>query len=662
MTAVRRELIAVGAAGLLGLALAWQAPGPISVDIGKPDEIFLTNFESPETVAGRDYRWSTHDSNIHFPGIGVGDWRVTLVAAAGSRPQPVPLTILAGGDPVLQVPAADPGFHTYSFVVPARDMPVGDMSLDLGIAAYRPPGENRDLGLAVDQVRLEPAVPLAPAPLAWLLLVAGLTAFYATGRLYWGARAVAVATALAGLLLAVTVAWARLSVTPYASYLPMIGGLFFAGLYTLRATLRNSAKEVNLLPALFVGYALFSMAAQVVFLARKPLPDDFVAFYRASGRLLAHQPLYDLAQLLRNPLDAGYKYPPLFAQILTPVAGLPMRTALGVWNLANLCFLGMALYAIMRAHGKRPADAAPAGLALVALALLFQPAVDTLIAGQMDLSILGLVALAYWALRAGRPVLAGLPLAVAVLFKLYPGLLLVFLLMRREWRALWSCLAAMAALVAASILFVGPDPWWSFLTVGLPHNGGPSAWIENQNFSGFLGRLLTERIDLEPFPADPAWKAQVVAVGTLLWATLLLAAVIWAAWKPAARRSTAYALGFAAFTAACVMALPNAWYHYMTLLLLPLGIAFFALEEAGGRWWAEARRPLSGALAALGTGAVLLAFGTYQVVWNGINLGGPWKLGLSYKFYGSVLLLASLLWMLRQAVGQGEQGEDTVGP
>lgn len=722
MTPLRRDLLVVFALALLGLALAWQVPGPLAVDIGPPDEIYLTNFEGPETNPTRDYRWATTESDLHFPGLGVSDWQVTLVAAAGARPSgPVPLTIRVAGTPVLTVPAADPDFHTYTFTVPARLLPSGDLQLDLDIPAYRPRGENRDLSLAVDRVTLESSSPRLPAPLAWGWLAGALALLYATVRLAWPLRPAGAITGVAGLILGGLLLANRLLATPYASYLALFAALAYAGVYTLRATVRRYAPILSaaasdpiappagaassavmpvaesgvapagaassaatpvpppdagaarrtttpdpiqnspgdglvlaLVLALLVGYALANFTAGIVFLARKPLPDDFVVFYRAAGRILDHQPLYQVADLRTDPLGPWYKYPPLFAWLLTPLARLPLRTALEVWNGLNVAWVGVTLAVVARAHGRRWAAAAPALLGLIVLAGVYQPLMDTLIYGQMDVALLGLLALTYLALRAGRPAWAGVPLALAIGLKVYPAVLLGYLLWRREWRALASCAGAGAALLVASLPFTGLAPWRDFVTGVLPVGNGATAWVENINFGGFLARLLIDRFDLVPFPADLGWRSTLVQVGPLVWAAALVAVAWWAMRRPAARHTPAYALGFALTTALSFMILPNAWYHYLTLLLLPLGIALFVLEDAGGAWWATARRPLLVALVLLGGAAVALAVGSFPLVWPGLNLGGPWKLILSYKFYATVALFAALVWLLRHASRSSE--------
>src|SRR5690242_21382941 len=81
-----RETLLAWLVALPVLALAWQTPGPLIVDIGPPDAIYLTGWDVPEVRDGHHYRWSTGPASLHLPGLGVRSWRVTLVAAAGRRP------------------------------------------------------------------------------------------------------------------------------------------------------------------------------------------------------------------------------------------------------------------------------------------------------------------------------------------------------------------------------------------------------------------------------------------------------------------------------------------------------------------------------------------------------------------------------------------------
>jgi len=349
------------------------------------------------------------------------------------------------------------------------------------------------------------------------------------------------------------------------------------------------------------------------------------------------------------------------------LSSLSVFTAFEVWLLANLLLLAVAVFALLRAHGRSLMDGRPGTLLFLAIALLFQPAIDTLQYGQVDIVILAGVALAYLALRSGRPGWSGFPLAIATLLKLYPAVLVIYLALKREWRALVSFVVSLVALIVVSIPFLGLGPWSSYLTEVLPRSGGGTTWVENQSFVGFLGRLLTDRIELEDFPANPALQAQIVGIGGYVWAAALLGISCWFARKRSTRQSTDYALGFALFAVVSVLVLPVAWYHYVTLMLLPVGIILFSLEESVLSWRREgpARpRGFVAILVLLALAVVWLTFGSYTLVWSGTNLGGWWTLLLSYKFYAMVALWGVCLWFLatlREPVGAHNRvGEDVV--
>jgi hypothetical protein len=132
-------------------------------------------------------------------------------------------------------------------------------------------------------------------------------------------------------------------------------------------------------------------------------------------------------------------------------------------------------------------------------------------------------------------------------------------------------------------------------------------------------------------------------------AAVLLGLTLWLARKPLVRSGPVYALGFAGLLTASLFLLPAAWLHYMTALLLPLGIVLYALQSEGGVWWKLRPRALLAALALLGVAVGLLSFANIWFFYSGENQGGIWKLILSYKFYGAVALWAAIMILLRIA-------------
>src|SRR4051812_11453934 len=235
------ELASIFGVALFVLALAWQVPIPIRVNIGDREELYLSHYYPREVSSDRDYRWvlGTNDSRITFPGIGWGNWEVTLVGAAGTRPDgPVPLRIRAHGKVVFEDLAADPNFHTYTFSVQASDLSEGDLVLNFDINEFRPANDHRALGFAIDSVELTPLPPYFPPPVTWFALAAALTFLYGAVRLF--SRLAALLSGVAAVALAsYLVAAQRLFITPYAVYVFMGAGLLLIFASSLRSVIRE---------------------------------------------------------------------------------------------------------------------------------------------------------------------------------------------------------------------------------------------------------------------------------------------------------------------------------------------------------------------------------------------------------------------------------------
>jgi alpha-1,2-mannosyltransferase len=640
------------------LSLAWQVPGPIALDVGvRSDEAFLylTNPGAPLADSQRNYRWVKGGTNLTFPGVGVSSWRVSLTAASGTRPDGnrVPLTVRVGDNIVFHTPQAEFSFYKYDFEVPASTLLTGDLSFTLDTPDFSPPNDPRVLGMAIDRIELEASSPIIPAPAPLMALAGAITSLYALLR-FFRRRYTIAGTAIVALFVGMLVGWQRLLITPYALQLLLVGTLLCAGVYLVRSilsryipTLSSEAEKVGkehagpmlaLILAVLLLYALTSFGRQIYLLFNSPAPVDFVVYHEASGRLLAGMPLYDLTTLQENPFTAVYKYPPFLSLLLEPLAALPVIISFRVWQFLNLVMLVVGLVALLRANGKARAGygLSAACILLIVVTLLFRPLLDTLFMGQVDVLVFAGFALVYWALKNDRITWVGLPLAVITLLKLYPALFVIYLIMRREWKALASFALWLLALVAFTLPFVGVAPWWTYLTQVLPLSGGVTANVENQAFAGFFARFWTDQLGLLPISMEPSWLAPLVLSVSYAWPVFLLGMSYWFVRRLPARPSTGYDLGFATFVVACVLALPVVWYHYMTVLLVPIGISFFIVENKVAEWsMSLARKRL--VLLALAT--VLLTYGGLELVWSeGTDPTGWWRVTLSYKLYGMALL------------------------
>jgi Glycosyltransferase family 87 len=236
---------------------------------------------------------------------------------------------------------------------------------------------------------------------------------------------------------------------------------------------RPSLIRVALLTAAFVG-ALAGAATLALHLQLDPLAD-VRAYYDAAERLNAGQPLY--------PVDADvdaaayYRYPPLLAILFRPLALLPYEAAAALWELALVAALLATLYRLGIRYRWT-----------WWLFFILSPAIAwTMSIGQAQAIVTLLTAIA-----------APWSIALAAHVKLFPALVAVYWLGRRDWRRLRSFVewAALLALVQAAL-----EPVNSMVFV-------------TKTSLADVGNVA----NLSPYSSSPAlWGALLVVGGAAAW-------------------------------------------------------------------------------------------------------------------------------------------------
>ena len=89
--------------------------------------------------------------------------------------------------------------------------------------------------------------------------------------------------------------------------------------------------------------------------------------------------------------------------------------------------------------------------------------IATFQAGNVQMAMIALAVLAMVLIDRRAYALGGALLAFAILGKLYPGVFVLYLLLRREWRAVAWTAAFGVVLIAVSIADVGLEPYRAFL-------------------------------------------------------------------------------------------------------------------------------------------------------------------------------------------------------
>ena len=164
------------------------------------------------------------------------------------------------------------------------------------------------------------------------------------------------------------------------------------------------------------------------------------------------------------------------------------------------------------------------GLSYRRIALAFSlcfPLYRNLLFGQLYILLLLLLVAACWSYLRGLRVLAGALVALAATCKVFPALLFVFFLQRREWRALASGAVAGIAAVALSVAVFGWNVHRTWLFEILPwtlHGEGLQPYTTSASISGVLHCLFLSEPQWNPHP----WHDSVVCYALLLPAMQIL--------------------------------------------------------------------------------------------------------------------------------------------
>ena len=360
---------------------------------------------------------------------------------------------------------------------------------------------------------------------------------------------------------------------------------------------RAAGRPVPLSAWLLIGVVGWAGVALVGLGLGPRAGDDLRLLVDAGQSWLAGQPLYVHPAGALDATSLFYSYPPVVAQALAPVSGVPFGVILVAWAAGAIAGFALVARALAR----------DVLLPAVAVAPFAWPFAIALVFGNLNAwfpLVFGLVLLGM--LRPGRmtTTAGGIGLAAATVAKLHPASIGLWLLIRgvREgrasaaWRILGAALAGGAVIVGLSLLVGGVGPWADW--VAFLRSGSASADLVSRVNIGPASQVAL----LLGLDEAAARSLQVVVTAAALGLTVL------AAWRV---RDATESFGWAA--AASLVILPVTWYHYPAALL-PVALAAFA-RRAG-----SPSPPRVAALVAVAAAVSAVAIVLPVLVWVAVAL------------------------------------------
>ena len=256
------------------------------------------------------------------------------------------------------------------------------------------------------------------------------------------------------------------------------------------------------------------------FVVKRYNPGDLDLYYRGGVMLrrgerdIYNRKVYD-RYFARDPetkksyykLHYRINYPPLVYAMFVPFSKMKLGALKGLWFYFNCLLL---IGTVVLIFFTKPFQAMPdgfryllCGLFLV-FAFCFSPVNETLFRGQMNILLLFMVVLGIFFYDRGNPILAGVFIAVASSLKLIPLVLVVFFLVRKEWKAIIAMVITLMVIHLGLIVVFGPDLMKSFVTHWPSTMDGLIAHEFNKSFDSLLYRLFSKNSISSPLIIAPA--------------------------------------------------------------------------------------------------------------------------------------------------------------
>ncbi len=332
-----------------------------------------------------------------------------------------------------------------------------------------------------------------------------------------------------------------------------------------------------------------------------------------------------------------FQYPPT---ALTLVGGMS-RQALNVLSWSATLATAVATALILRRAFVQP-DATEATTGdQVALSVLcavgvftFYPITKAYSLGQIQTLVTALFALLVVCWQRSWPALAGAALGAMMIVKPTVAPLLMWGIIRREWRFTATAIGVTVVGLLASLTRVGVADWLDYARVLSYIGERGELFHANQSMNGLLNRLvagggsLTWQPGVFPEP-DPA-----VAFGTVATAVVMLGVSLFAI--PARARGSV--LDLSAIALATTMSAPVAWEHHYGVVAPIVAATWPAVAAA---------RPAGRFTGAALFGLTLVAANYFQVA-NRFD-GTPLSPLQSYLFIAALVIWCLLLRTLRAA-------------
>jgi len=314
---------------------------------------------------------------------------------------------------------------------------------------------------------------------------------------------------------------------------------------------------------------------------------DFIQEYLLARAVLdgidPYLPLPELSQQFLGSLpnlvfQHPTPHPPPVALLCIPLTLFSYEQAAVVWFLLEMIFIVLAVYLILRWLDAR--SRLILTIITTLLILVWSPFRDELVIGQLMALLLVLLIGAWQALRSGKDIKGGVFLGCLISLKLMAWPIVIFLAIRKNWRAVVAAgTVSLAANLGAALVMGFERVIYFYLKVGTivsslyrSHEANFSMWTIGWRMFEGTGSPVLLGIEAPPLVSAPAIAPY--------FSFVILLALVCIGLKLALQADT-FDISFGILVCVSILVNPVAWSHYLILTLIPLVIIGHRIYSLG---------------------------------------------------------------------------------
>ena len=358
-------------------------------------------------------------------------------------------------------------------------------------------------------------------------------------------------------------------------------------------------------------------------------------------------------------------YPPLYYALMVPWTNLEYRVVEPIFYVSQFLWYLLAIWLMVKTAFLDKPPPVMAYVVATALMVNFHPFLETVALYKVEGLEVFLICLAIYAFKHHRDVAAGMIIVVAANLKYLPGILILYFLVKREWRVILGMLIGAVLLVGLLLPMFGAKLLWDYASYPAMFLFDHSLWgtgaeaslefqtltgTVNRWFAGFAG--MRENLSMQRYAPVLNPRAAFLIIGTLKACLVgFYLYLIRHRWPPEQRRARwpSYLYEVSLTLIMIFIISPISLIHY-GILLLPAFVMVGLIFYQQAPLFRLKEKLLFAAAYALT--AVIIPGG----VWNRLLPPHPvwgerhaWVyFWLSFPFYGYLLLGACILLCLRR--------------